>query len=351
MTNTDYFKTFCKISKAFGTTLKKGELLEIILQSAIDTMGGKAACIFLNTDDPEEDIFVPVAQKGLSENYLHAAPMNARKVVGDILKGGYLAIRDAASDERAENHAAKKAEGIASMLVVPIMVRNKAIGVLSLYTATPRDFSEEEAEFLSALAEQGGMAIQNSRLFERINKNSDLFYEMSSSINSSLDIKKIMHIMSASICEAFGMKGVSIRLYNPESDTMDLMASYGLSEKFLNKGPISPEKSETVAKILEGETIYIRDAATDPRFQYGEEAKNEGIKSMLCIPIMSREEVIGEMRLCSGVEREFSEDVVKLVEALADQGGIAIQNASMYLMLQEDKKDLEKEVWSHRQWF
>jgi GAF domain-containing protein len=102
---------------------------------------------------------------------------------------------------------------------------------------------------------------------------------------------------------------------------------------------------------LEGETIYIRDAATDPRVQYGEEAKHEGIKSMLCIPIMSREEVIGEMRLCSGVEREFSEDVARLVEALADQGGIAIQNASMYLMLQEDKKDLEKEVWSHRQWF
>jgi GAF domain-containing protein len=237
------------------------------------------------------------------------------------------------------------------MLVVPIIVRNKAIGILSLYTAEHRDFSEEDAEFLSALAEQGGMAIQNARLFERINKNSELFYEMSSNINSSLDIKTVMHIMSASICEAFGMKGVSIRLYNPDTDTMDLMASYGLSEKFLTKGPVSPEKSETVTKILEGETVYIRDVGTDPRVQYGEDARNEGIKSMLCVPIMSREEVIGEMRLCTGAERDFSEDVVKLVEALADQGGIAIQNASMYLMLQEDKKDLEKEIWSHRQWF
>lgn len=351
MPEKNYFKTFCKISNAFGTTLHKDQLLDLIIQSAIETMCGKAACIFLSTEDGQDDMFMPVAQKGLSENYLHAAPVNARKVVGEILKGGYLAIRDTTSDPRTENHDAKKAEGIASMLVVPILVRNKAIGILSLYTAEPRDFSEEDAEFLSALAEQGGMAIQNARLFERINKNSELFYEMSSNINSSLDIKTVMHIMSASICEAFGMKGVSIRLYNPDTDTMDLMASYGLSEKFLTKGPVSPEKSETVAKILEGETIYIRDVGTDHRVQYGEDAKNEGIKSMLCVPIMSREEVIGEMRLCTSVEREFSEDVVKLVEALADQGGIAIQNASMYLMLQEDKKDLEKEIWSHRQWF
>ncbi len=351
MPTTNYFKTFCKISKAFGTTLNKDQLLDIIVQSAIESLNAKAACIFLATEDGHEDMFMPVAQKGLSQNYLHAAPVNARKVVDNILKGGYLAIRDATSDPRTENHAAKKAEGIASMLVVPIMVRNKAIGILSLYTADHRDFSEEDAEFLGALAEQGGMAIQNARLFERINKNSELFYEMSSNINSSLDIKTVMHIMSASICEAFGMKGVSIRLYNPDTNTMDLMASYGLSEKFLSKGPISPEKSETVAKILDGETVYIRDVGTDPRFQYGEEARNEGIISMLCVPIMSREEVIGEMRLCSAIEREFSEDLVKLVEALADQGGIAIQNASMYLMLQEDKKDLEKEIWSHRQWF
>ncbi len=349
MPEKDYFKTFCKISKALGTTLNKDQLLDLIIQSAIDVLNGKAACVFLSGENSNDDVFFPVAQKGLSENYLHAAPMNARKVVGDILKGGYLAIRDATSDVRAENHEAKKAEGIASVLVVPIMVRDKAIGVLSLYTAVPRDFSGKEVEFLSALAEQGGMAIQNARLFERINKNSELFYEMSSNINSSLDIKSVMHIMSASICEAFGMRGVSIRLYNPDTETMDLMASYGLSEKFLSKGPVSPAKSETVAKILDGETVYIRDVATDPRLQYGEEAKREEIKSMLCVPIMSREEIIGEMRLCSGVEQEFSEDVVKLVEALADQGGIAIQNASMYLMLQEDKKDLEKEIWSHRQ--
>ena len=57
------------------------------------------------------------------------------------------------------------------------------------------------------------------------------------------------------------------------------------------------------------------------------------------------------MRLCSAEPRDFSEDMIILVEALAHQGGIAIQNASMYLSLQEDKNSLEKDIWSHRSWF
>jgi signal transduction protein with GAF and PtsI domain len=105
---TDYFKIFCKINKAFGTTLKQEELLDLIVQNAIETMNGKAACLFLAEEESSE-VFTPVAQKGLSENYLHASPMAAKQVVSNILKeGGYLAVRDATTDPRVENHEAKK---------------------------------------------------------------------------------------------------------------------------------------------------------------------------------------------------------------------------------------------------
>ena len=74
---TDYFKTFCKISKAFGTTATKNELLKLIVESAVDSMSGKAACLFLA--DERQGIFVPMAQTGLSDNYLHASPLKARR--------------------------------------------------------------------------------------------------------------------------------------------------------------------------------------------------------------------------------------------------------------------------------
>ena len=140
----DYFQTICKVSRAYGTTLTKEALLDLIVQSAIETMKGKAACLFLA--DEEKDVFVPVTQKGLSDDYFHAGPMRAKKVVSDVLEGEHLSIRDATTDPRLENHEAKKAEGIASILVVPVMVGDKAIGILSLYTSEPRDFSKDEIE-------------------------------------------------------------------------------------------------------------------------------------------------------------------------------------------------------------
>jgi GAF domain-containing protein len=342
-----YFKTFCKISKAFGTTLSKEKLLDLIVHSAIDTMEAKAACLFLA--DEEEDVFVPMAQKGLSENYLHASPMQTKNIVDEILKGGYLSFYDATTDPRLENLEAKKAEGIASILSVPVMVKEKTIGVLSLYTAEHRDFSKDEIDFLSALADQGGIAIQQSRLFERINQNSMLFLDLASSINSTLDIKQVLHILTAEISEALGMKGALIRLWNHETGNLDLVASYGLSEEFQNKGPVSIQKS--IAQALKGETVIVEEVSSDNRLQYKEEIVKEGVVSMLCVPIKAREAVIGVMSLFSGTARKYPEDVVILVNALAHTGGLAIQNASMYLNLQEDKKSLEEDIWSYRSWF
>ena len=343
----NYFKTFCKISKAFGTTLSKEKLLDLIVHSAIDTMDAKAACLFLA--DEEKDVFIPMAQKGLSENYLHASPIRAKKIVDEILKGGYLKFYDATTDSRLENLEAKKTEGIASILSVPVLVKDKDIGILSLYTGEPRDFSQDEIDFLTALAEQGGIAIGQARLFERINQNSTLFLDLASSINSTLDIKKILHILSAEICEALNMKGVAIRLLNNETGNLEFVASYGLNEEFINKGPVSAEKS--ISQVLKGETIIVEDVTTDDRIEYREETLKEGIASILCVPIKSREEVIGIMKLYSDAVRKYPQDVIILVNALAHTGGLAIQNASMYLSLQEDKKSLEEDIWSHRSWF
>ena len=150
---------------------------------------------------------------------------------------------DATADPRVENHEEKKREGIASILDVPVIVGDKVIGILALYTATERDFSADEIDFLTALAEQGGLAIQRARLLERIEKNSMLFLDLASNINSTLDVKKIFHNLTVDLCEALGMKGVIIRLLNKEDGNLQIVASHGLSEGFLNKGPVSAEKS------------------------------------------------------------------------------------------------------------
>lgn len=343
----DYFQTFCNLSQAFGTAATIEELLGLIVESAMGAMKGKAACLFLA--DQKQDVFVPKAQAGLSDNYLHANPIKAKKVVAALKKEGYLMFEDATSDPRLEHHEAKKAEGIASILTVPIMVEDRCIGVLSLYTAKKRKFSDDDIFFLKALANSGGITLKKARLLERIEKNSILFLELASAINSSLEIKQVLRNLGEKSCKALGMKGVTIRLLNEDTQSMDLVSSYGLSETFLNKGPISAETGVTEA--LQGETVAIEDTSKDDRIQYPKEVKAEGINSMVCVPIRSRDRVIGVMRLFSECRRKYPRDFIIIVEALAHTGALAIQNASMYLTLKEDKKSLEEDIWSHRSYF
>lgn len=343
---TDYFKSFVTISKAFGTTENLEELLELIVNSAVNTMNGKAACLFLA--DRENDVFVEKAQTGLSRNYLHADPVRARQTEGELLRKGYISIYDATRDKNVENGAAKRKEGIASILVVPVMVKGNVIGVLTLYTAMKRKFSVKEIEFLRSLADQGGVAIERSRLICRIRENTAIFHKMASNINASLDVKDILHHLTKALGSALHMKGVSIRLLNRKTGEMPIVAGHGLSDDFLfkDKGSIQKNLNQT----LDGQTIVIENAAKDRRIQHKRELKKEGIGSALFVPIKARGEVVGIMRLFAEEPQIFPIETIELVNALAEQGGLAIQNASMVLMLQEDKKNLEQDNWLQKSW-
>ena len=233
----DYFKTFCKVSRALGTTLKKEKVLDLIVQSAIETMDGKAACLFFEDDQKESDIFVPIAQKGLSKNYLHAEPKEAKRAAQEIMKQGYIAIHDATKDTRVKTHELKKKEGIASILVVPVMVKERVKGVLSLYTGKPRIFSEDEILFLTALAEQGGIAIERARLIMQITRNIRIFTNIARGSQREPGYKGDHGAPVRGHGRAMGVKAVSVRLIDKEKQVLELVASYGLSKKYLNKGP------------------------------------------------------------------------------------------------------------------
>lgn len=345
----DYFNIFCQVSRTFGTTLKREKILDLIVKSAIETMVAKAACLFFEDDEAKSDVFVPIAQKGLSRSYLHAEPKEAKRAADELMKKGYIAIHDATRDPRVKTHDIKKREGIASILVVPVMVKERVKGVLTLYTAKPRTFSEEEIQFLTALAEQGGLAIERARLIMQITQNIRIFKSIAEGLNESLDIKVIMERLSVDMARALKVKAVSVRLIDKDKGVLELVASHGLSKKYLNKGPVRIEKSVTEA--LAGKTVVTRDSTSDRDIQYKDEKKKEGITSILTVPIRVKEEVIGVMRYYTEHERDFTEGEVMLAEAVASLGGLAIHNASMYLMLKNDMQCLKEDIWSHRSWF
>jgi GAF domain-containing protein len=349
-TKGSFFWVLSKLTKEVSVTEDLDKIPHLIVSAAVEALKAKAAVIFLRNEDSEGFISnKAAAQFGLSEKYIHAGAAHAIKISPQLLKDGYMYFRDATTDKRLMNHKAKKEEGIGSIISVPIMYKGKIRGILSLYTKGIREFTKDEIDFLSILAEQGGFAIENANLIKKLRNQLKKFLDLSASISSSLDVKKIIQAMTQELVNELRLKAASVRLLDEETLTVKLVASFGLSDKYLNKGPVAADKN--IAKALKGNTIYIKDVLSDPGIQYRKEKEAEGIVSMLYVPIKSHDKIIGVLNIYSGKSREFTEGEIMLVTALAYQGGLAISNASMYMMLQEDIKDLKDNIWSHKCWF
>ena len=133
----------------------------------------------------------------------------------------------------------------------------------------------------------------------------NVFHVIGDALNAQLDTTVLLEMAAQSIVEEFNLKACHFRLLSRDLLTLDDVASYGLSEAFLNKGPVDAEKS--VAAALKGEVVMVADCVSDPRVQYPEAFKAEGIVSLLTVPLKARGQVIGVMRLFTssapGVQR------------------------------------------------
>ncbi len=165
----DYFSAFVSISKAISSTLNLKEVLDLILKHAVDSLGLKAGAISLL--DTKKNRLQLIANRNLSKEYLDKGPVAADKSMpGAITDKRPVVVPDTQQDSRLQYPEACRKEGIGSILSVPIMFRDNVIGVLRLYGAEPREFTYREVEFISALAEQGGIAIENARYMEKVLK-------------------------------------------------------------------------------------------------------------------------------------------------------------------------------------
>ncbi|MGD9212538.1 MAG: GAF domain-containing protein, partial [Desulfobacteraceae bacterium] len=123
---------------------------------------------------------------------------------------------------------------------------------------------------------------------------------------------------------ALKVKGCTLFLFNPKTNELNIAGSYGLSDEYLNKGPVSSLKSISES-LQDGEPIAIYDISDDPRIQYPEAAKKEGIASILSSPIIIRNKLLGCLRIYTADHWEFELGDVSFVQAVAQMVGMALE--------------------------
>jgi len=162
-------RTLYEVTKTISSTLNLEEVLNLIAKSAAEAMRVKACTIRLL--DESGRIVDTVAAYGLSEQYLTKGPIDVQKsrhIYQALSSGQPIIVSDTSRDDRLQYPVEAKAEGISSILCVPLFIKGRTEGVICVYCTEPDRFSESDAEFLSALASEGAIAIENARAYHAL---------------------------------------------------------------------------------------------------------------------------------------------------------------------------------------
>ena len=161
-------------------------------------------------------------------------------------------------------------------------------------------------------------------------------------INSSLDPQQVLKAISQSVADALSAKGCSILLLSPDRKALYHSAAHGLTNWYVRKGPMSVDRS--MAETLEGHSMVVLDAGTDKRIQYRPQAVQEGIVSILSVPIRLRDHVIGVMRVYTAQTREFEAEEIGFVESVANLGAVALDNARRYAEVKSSYEGVRQDL-------
>ncbi|PLX96073.1 MAG: hypothetical protein C0619_00350 [Desulfuromonas sp.] len=360
-----YFKLFYETAQTILSSMSLQSTLDTLVErsaAALRVKGGSLRLVDEQTHQLEQ-----VASCGLSTEYLNKGTLSSDLSVPAVLSGEVVCIQDAYDDPRIQYRDELRREGINTMLSLPLEASGKAIGVLRLYSAERREFSAEEVELVAAMAELGGLAIANARLYETegiklstllqnvglelagppadieqqvcvfaadpANANLSLEYfralhEITRAILSTLDSREVMELIVERVTTLMSAKAAALRLINESTNELELLAAKGLSDRFLNKG--TPHADKSIQETLKGIPVLIDDTSTDPRLEYPTQTVAEGIASILSLPIIAQHREIGVLRVYSAHKRAYSQEDVTFLSAVAEIAGIVIMNAKLY---------------------
>jgi signal transduction protein with GAF and PtsI domain len=361
----EYLRTFFDVNQTIFSSFSLKEILKILVKKTVSALGAKAGSLRL-LDDRTKRLEL-AASHNLSKKYLDKGPLSSDQSIPEVMEGKVVLVKDAHNDSRIQYRTEKIKEGINTILSVPVVAKDKVIGVLRLYSGEPRDFSAEEIELVSALAEMGGLAIANAKIYEDegvrlssllkqvgidlpkerkrtkqklrplamqpVDSSHGLDYfralhDIAKTILSTLDSRRVIDLLIGKVLAITAVRACSLRLVNETTRELELVASEGLSESYLQKGPVHMDKS--IRETLKGVPVLIFDASADPRIEYPQENAREGIASILSLPIIAGKRVIGILRLYSQEPRQYSGNEVAFLSAVAELAGLAIINARLY---------------------
>lgn len=166
--------------------------------------------------------------------------------------------------------------------------------------------------------------------------NIDIFKVVTRAIATSSDPEKMTQQLTQLLVGTLGIKGCTVFVLNPETEELEVMASFGLSMNYLHKGPVLLKKS--VDQTSHEDAIVIPDVSASQRLQYPREALEEGIQGIASIHIKLYGKLVGVLRLYHFEPWDISERDIESLLILAENIGLAMMYTRILNALQAIKE-------------
>lgn len=233
-------------------------------------------------------------------------------------------------------------DAVRSELAVPMVLRNKLVGVIDLQSTQRDSFTLQDRALLQLIATRVGSAIENARLYRRVDRQNRIqrtLALLAQEFSSILNLDALLENVARGVRSLINYDGFMILLVDEERRQLTSRFSLRYDER--TPAEVLPlDEGITGAVATSGKPVLAKDTAADPRYI----ESYAGIRSEVAIPLIVKDRVIGVMDLESERLGYFSEDHVRMLSLIAPQIAISIENARLYEELEMRKRDMQKDL-------
>jgi signal transduction histidine kinase/putative methionine-R-sulfoxide reductase with GAF domain len=321
-------------------------VLDTVIESAVRLCGGSGGIIWRR----DGEVYRYAA--GTAPSRRRSAPTVLRPGVDDlVVTRAALAKRPVqVADVRADEGYAHSGAGLVgprTRLAIPLLREGVPIGVLAVTRLDVRPFTEDEIRLLTTFADQAVIAIENVRLFnetkEALARQTATSEVLQSISRTVFDLNAVLTTVlenAMRLCDS-SFAG----LYRREGDVFSIAVIRGGSadwERTVREHPPDIHGGGVTARVtLQKRPVHIHDVLADPDYQYKDSATSGGIRTLLGVPLVRDDEVVGVLSLARAEVRDYSASEIDLVRTFADQAAIAIENVRLF---NETKEALERQT-------
>lgn len=326
-----------EITQTLSAIRTEDEIFRLLADALYEIVGFDFCSLLIYETEEISWLYVKTHYQ-LSQEYFSQVKnrlLSTFKDLSDIsISQEHLSIEVEKISHPSSNLIPLKEKEFESFLTFPLVVRGKVLGILNICSLEKRAFSQDNLRILSTLANTGAISLENARLYrgmrQKVTELSTLF-EVGKTISSTLDLEKVLtlilevatRLMEASIC--------SLRLIGEEKEIV-LSASYGLTTEYFERKESTIGKRKCIADqaLQERKPVIITDVFNDKEYDHPDYVSKEKASSLLCVPLIAKDESVGVLTIYSTQRKRYTQDQVNLLSAIADQAAIAVSNAKLH---------------------